>query len=133
MIIRFVFTVINNNTILKILTMVLIIRTSFDLQNAFKKQVLGVVVLTDYNNNTYRVDDVDFAVTPSSTFKKKDGSEISYKDYYQTKYQIKIQDMYQPMLVSKSKPRDRRAGQAELVYLVPELCRSTGAYYFLVT
>ena len=30
------------------------------------------------------------------------------------------------MLVSRAKPRERRAGQSELVYLVPELCRMTG-------
>lgn len=82
--------------------------------------------MTDYNNNTYRIDDVDYTVTPKSTFKKKNGEEISYCDYYQSKYQIRIRDVRQPLLVSRSKPRDRRAGQAELVYLIPELCRSTG-------
>nr|CAD7263546.1 unnamed protein product [Timema shepardi] len=30
------------------------------------------------------------------------------------------------MLVSRSKPRELRAGMSELVYLVPELCRMTG-------
>ena len=30
------------------------------------------------------------------------------------------------MLVSRAKPRERRAGLAELVYLPPELCRMTG-------
>lgn len=88
--------------------------------------MLGVVVLTDYNNNTYRVDDIDYDVSPESTFKKKDGTDISYCTYYQEKYGITIRDMHQPLLVSKSRPRDRRAGQAETVYLIPELCRSTG-------
>ncbi|KAJ8686462.1 hypothetical protein QAD02_022256 [Eretmocerus hayati] len=97
-----------------------------DYQKIFADQVIGCVVLTGYNNNTYRIDDVDFNVSPNSTFTRKDGSEIKYYDYYLNRYQIKIQDLRQPMLVSKSKPRDRRAGQAELVYLVPELCRSTG-------
>lgn len=82
--------------------------------------------MTDYNNNTYRIDDVDYTVTPKSTFKKKNGEEITYCAYYESKYQIRIRDVRQPLLVSRSKPRDRRAGQAELVYLIPELCRSTG-------
>nr|CAD7450892.1 unnamed protein product [Timema bartmani] len=30
------------------------------------------------------------------------------------------------MLVSRSKPRELRAGMSELIYLVPELCRMTG-------
>ncbi|XP_008216870.1 piwi-like protein Siwi isoform X2 [Nasonia vitripennis] len=97
-----------------------------DYKNFFKKQVIGVVVLTDYNNNTYRIDDVDFEVTPSSTFRKKTGEEISYVQYYRSRYNLNIREMRQPLLVSKSKPRDRRAGKEELVYLVPELCRSTG-------
>lgn len=42
------------------------------------------------------------------------------------KYKINIQDTAQPLLISRSKPRDIRAGMPELVYLVPELCRQTG-------
>ena len=87
---------------------------------------MGQIVLTGYNNNTYRIDDVDYDVRPSSTFKLRNGESISYKDYYASKYHIKIRNDSQPMLVSRSKPKDRRAGQAELVYLVPELCRTTG-------
>lgn len=30
------------------------------------------------------------------------------------------------MLISKAKARDIRAGQAEIIALVPELCRATG-------
>ncbi|XP_023290765.1 piwi-like protein Siwi isoform X2 [Orussus abietinus] len=92
----------------------------------FEEQVIGLVILTDYNNNTYRIDDVDHAVTPTSTFQLRTGDQITYKDYYKNKYNIQIRQDTQPMLVSRSKPRDRRAGQAELIYLVPELCRATG-------
>jgi hypothetical protein len=41
--------------------------------------------MTDYNNETYRVDDVNFSVCPKSTFEiKRKGSvsNISYVDYY---------------------------------------------------
>ncbi|XP_058798402.1 piwi-like protein Siwi [Phymastichus coffea] len=95
-------------------------------QRLYQNRVLGCVVLTAYNNRTYRVDDVDFSVNPLSTFKQKDRSEITYAAYYKQKYQIQIRDMRQPLLVSKSKMRERRAGQDELIYLIPELCRSTG-------
>jgi len=40
-----------------------------------------MIVLTDYNNKTYRVDDVDFNSSPSSKFNTKDG-DISYVEYY---------------------------------------------------
>lgn len=90
--------------------------------------MIGCTVLTGYNNRTYRVDDVDFAMNPSKTFRLKDGTEITYATYYHQKYQIKIKNMTQPLLVSRSKMRDRRAGQEEIVYLIPELCRSTGKF-----
>ncbi|XP_026671675.1 piwi-like protein Siwi isoform X2 [Ceratina calcarata] len=95
-------------------------------KSAFESQVIGLVVLTDYNNNTYRISDVDFDANPSSTFQLRNGESISYKDYYNNKYRIKIQGDSQPMLVSKVKAKDRRAGQPEIIYLVPELCRATG-------
>ncbi|XP_051173756.1 piwi-like protein Siwi isoform X2 [Leptopilina boulardi] len=92
----------------------------------FSKEIMGQIVLTAYNNNTYRIDDVDYSVKPNSTFKLRNGEDISYKDYYSQKYGIRIRNDSQPMLVSRSKPKERRSGQAELIYLVPELCRTTG-------
>lgn len=52
-------------------------------QQAFMQQVLGMVVLTGYNNKTYRISDVIFDLTPSSTFETKNGP-ISYIEYYRT-------------------------------------------------
>ncbi|XP_076626994.1 aubergine [Colletes latitarsis] len=95
-------------------------------KHLFESQIIGLVVLTDYNNNTYRISDIDYSTNPNSTFKLRTGESISYKDYYKNKYQIRIHNDSQPMLVTKLKPRERRAGQAEFVYLVPELCRATG-------
>ncbi|KAG6794632.1 aubergine isoform X1 [Apis mellifera caucasica] len=97
-----------------------------DYKTSFENQVIGLVVLTDYNNNTYRISDVDFDSSPDSTFQLRTGEKISYREYYRNKYQISITNASQPMLVTRLKPRERRAGQAELVYLVPELCRATG-------
>lgn len=48
----------------------------------FQQKVLGITVLTDYNNATYRIDDVDFDKSPSSTF-TKGGREVSFIEYYQ--------------------------------------------------
>lgn len=94
-------------------------------QEVFKREIIGSVVLTDYNNRTYRVDDVDFSSTPSSTFDQK-GQQISYVDYYQQRYQLVIRDIKQPMLVSNPKARDIRDGRDQVLFLVPELCRATG-------
>lgn len=46
-------------------------------ENNFRQKVLGMTVLTDYNNKTYRIDDVDFNITPSSIFTKKNGTKIT--------------------------------------------------------
>jgi aubergine len=94
-------------------------------QDNFKKEIIGTIVLTDYNNHTYRVDDVDFASSPSSTFMQK-GVEVSYADYYKNKYNLEIRDRKQPMLCSNPKPADVRAGRTQIIFLVPELSRATG-------
>ncbi|XP_065212206.1 piwi-like protein Siwi isoform X2 [Planococcus citri] len=98
-------------------------------RDAFCSTIIGCTVMTTYNDKTYKVDDVSFSETPESTFpqKTRDGiKHISYKDYFQQKYQARINDPRQPMLISKTSARDRRAGMPEMVYLVPELCIMTG-------
>lgn len=49
--------------------------------NNFKSKVLGLTVLTDYTNKTYRIDDVDFDKNPMSTFDKK-GTPTTLMEYY---------------------------------------------------
>ncbi|XP_055839653.1 protein piwi [Episyrphus balteatus] len=98
---------------------------SRDFQENFKKHVLGLTVLTDYNNKTYRINDIDFAANPKKTFKCKE-KDMSFIDYYYQKYKIRIRDAKQPLLISKSKDRQIRGGNDEFVILIPELCRATG-------
>lgn len=50
-------------------------------QQIFQQQVLGLIVLTRYNNKTYRIADVLWDVTPQATFETRNGP-ISYIDYY---------------------------------------------------
>lgn len=54
-----------------------------NIRKEFQASVIGSIVLTSYNNKTYRIDDVDFDSTPTSTFKKADGTEISFQQYFQ--------------------------------------------------
>lgn len=42
-----------------------------------------------YNNKTYRVDDIDWDQNPKSTFKKADGSEVSFLEYYR---KVRVQE-----------------------------------------
>jgi len=101
-------------------------RTKDTWKDILKKEIIGSVVLTEYTNKTYQVDDIDYSMSANSTFKMANGETSTYVDYYQQKYGIKIDDPRQFMLVSKSRERDIRAGQPEYIYLIPELCQATG-------
>ncbi|NXW49861.1 PIWL1 protein, partial [Nyctiprogne leucopyga] len=89
------------------------------------KELIGLIVLTKYNNKTYRVDDIDWDANPQCTFRKADGSEISYVEYYKRQYNQEISDLNQPVLVSQSKRR-RGTMMPGPVVLIPELCFLTG-------
>ncbi|KAG0411858.1 hypothetical protein HPB47_010996 [Ixodes persulcatus] len=108
----------------------------YDVFNAYRQEyktkalqaIVGNIVLTRYNNKTYRVDDISWDLKPTSTFTYHTGEEIAYMDYYKRIYNIDIQDTEQPLLLHRDKPR-RDAPEGEeprLVCLVPELCVLTG-------
>jgi chemotaxis protein histidine kinase CheA len=87
--------------------------------------LVGQVVLTRYNNRTYRIDDIAWDKTPKSKFQKKDNTEVSYMEYYAKAYNKNIRDAEQPLLLHKHR---RRGQEPELIYLIPELCCMTGLY-----
>ncbi|XP_058715410.1 piwi-like protein 2 isoform X2 [Poecile atricapillus] len=97
-------------------------------QDECTKQLVGSVVMTRYNNRTYRVDDIDWDKTPKDTFTLASGQEITFVEYYSQTYGITIRELDQPLLVHKPKekllPEGKR--QLELVLLVPELTFLTG-------
>ncbi|CRK90587.1 CLUMA_CG004289, isoform A [Clunio marinus] len=95
-------------------------------QDSFRKDIVGSTVLTDYNNKTYKITDVDFNLSPRSTFQRKN-EQVTYLDYY-SRYNKNITDKNQPLLHSLVKSKDIRSGKLDekLVYLIPELCRATG-------
>ncbi|XP_054852565.1 piwi-like protein 1 isoform X1 [Eublepharis macularius] len=91
------------------------------------KELVGLIVLTRYNNKTYRVDDIDWDSNPQCVFKKADGSEISFVDYYRKQYSQEITDLNQPVLVSQPKRKSGPGGvMAGPAILIPELCYLTG-------
>jgi len=87
------------------------------------------VVMTIYNKTTYHVDDIDFQLTPKSTFDCK-GRSVSYAEYYKEKYGLTITDLEQPLIVSRPSKKDMHRGAKEeppqIIMLIPELCQSTG-------
>jgi aubergine-like protein len=95
--------------------------------DAFKKACLkdlvGSTILTQYNKENYRIDDIDFDNSPLSKFDKR-GVETSYVEYYQTQYNIKIKDPKQPLFICR--PKKKQAGEQRNISLIPELCMPTG-------
>jgi len=47
--------------------------------------------VTRYNQKTYKVTRVEFTMSPETTF-DKDGIELSYKEYYKSKYNENVAD-----------------------------------------
>lgn len=90
--------------------------------------LIGTVVLSRYTNNTYRIDDIDFNQNPTNTFKGRDGSEITYMEYFKTHYNIHIRDNRQPLLVHNRSVTiiGETEKRFETIYLIPELSYLTG-------
>uniref|UniRef100_A0A671U9H5 Piwi-like RNA-mediated gene silencing 1 n=1 Tax=Sparus aurata TaxID=8175 RepID=A0A671U9H5_SPAAU len=87
------------------------------------KELIGLIVLTKYNNKTYRIDDIAWDHSPNNTFKRGD-SDISFKNYYKS---VGVSHSTQVLLVSHVK----RLGPAGApppgpAMLIPELCYLTG-------
>lgn len=96
-------------------------------QLAVQQALIGAVVLTRYNNRTYRVDDVNFAASPLDTF-EMNGRTVSYLEYYKSHYNLTIRDTKQPLLVhTEDRVIIGKAEKERVVFcLIPELCYLTG-------
>jgi aubergine len=100
-------------------------RNGGDYKSAAKQKIIGTTVMTNYNNQTYKVSDIDFNNSPASTFDSQ-GKPESYASYYERKYQLEIKDMKQPLLLVKPTAKNIRGGKDKPILLVPELCNATG-------
>lgn len=116
--------VMRTSTALQVLQDLYRSNSSKFVENA-KKQLVGCVVLTRYNNKPYRIDDIAFNMTPDSMFTKSDGSMISYVQYFRDTWNETVTDMRQPILINSVKPRK---GETETrnISLIPEFCFMTG-------
>ncbi|XP_057373968.1 piwi-like protein Siwi [Daphnia carinata] len=96
-------------------------------QSQVKGELLGKIVMTGYNNKTYKIDDIDFEKNAHSTFYvRKEDREITYEEYYRTRYQQRIRYPLQALLMCLPSRRDINRGNTEPIYLIAELCGMTG-------
>ncbi|XP_072051349.1 piwi-like protein 1 [Amphiura filiformis] len=104
-------------------------------KNTFKEEctrhIVGTIVMTRYNNRTYRVDDIAWDKNPMSTFQYHNSEEMTFADYYRKTYEKEITDMGQPLLISRPKKSEqreqqKRGGGLEVICLIPELACTTG-------
>ncbi|KAG5683571.1 hypothetical protein PVAND_012844 [Polypedilum vanderplanki] len=81
-------------------------------------------ILTDFvrRSGDYRS---EFLQDLSNTFDMR-GTQKSFADYYLERYNIRLKDLHQPLLISNPKARDIRGGRTDQVILIPELCVATG-------
>nr|XP_035931051.1 piwi-like protein 2 isoform X2 [Halichoerus grypus] len=97
-------------------------------QDECTKLLVGNIVITRYNNRTYRIDDVDWNKTPKDSFTVSDGKEITFLEYYSKNYGITIKEEDQPLLIHR--PSERQNNQGMLlkgeILLLPELSFMTG-------
>ncbi|XP_077999596.1 piwi-like protein 2 [Glandiceps talaboti] len=101
-------------------------RKSNSFQEDCTRQLVGNIVLTRYNNKTYRIDDIAWDKNPLSKFNYgHQGEEMTFVDYYMKAYNKEIQDLEQPLLISRPKRRNQD-GEAEVICLIPELSNLTG-------
>jgi len=88
----------------------------------------GAVVLAQYNRRIWRIDEIDFSKNINSEFEKKDGSKISFKQYYSETYsevKQKIMNVQPKPGLLVNRPKKARTTKQETI-LLPELCYLTG-------
>uniref|UniRef100_A0A0G4FCF4 Piwi domain-containing protein n=1 Tax=Chromera velia CCMP2878 TaxID=1169474 RepID=A0A0G4FCF4_9ALVE len=81
----------------------------------------GKVVMTRHtlHPTLYRVEGVDGSLTIDSTFKQRNGEEISFRDYFKKQYNQDLAKKDMPLLIAQHRKK-------RTVFLPAELCMMTG-------
>ena len=93
-----------------------------------KRQLCGSIVMTNYNNRTYKIDDLCTGPdkTPETAKFQKSGRMMTLMEYYKEFHGLTITQPRKPLIECLPSARDRRAGRMAKILLVPELCQMTG-------
>ncbi|KAF1739878.1 hypothetical protein MXB_5441 [Myxobolus squamalis] len=106
---------------------------SSDFQRDCARVLVGAMVITRYNNKTYRIDDIAWDQSPKDSFDWQNGQKITFIQYYKEIYGLDISDSDQPLLINIPKVTETSETQMakgrrplSLISLVPEFCFLTG-------
>ncbi|TDH12488.1 hypothetical protein EPR50_G00047650 [Perca flavescens] len=120
--------VLRNDSVLNIMNM-LYQQSKENFRDECTKELIGSIVITRYNNRTYRIDAIEWNKSPKDTFTLMDGTETTFVKYYSKNYGITIKEMDQPLLMHRPKERAKPGGKQIItgeILLVPELSFMTG-------
>ncbi|XP_029295481.1 piwi-like protein 2 [Cottoperca gobio] len=120
--------VLRNDSVLNIMH-ILYQQSKENFREECTKELIGSIVITRYNNRTYRIDDIKWDKSPKDTFTLMDGTETTFVEYYSKNYGITMKEMDQPLLMHRPKERAKPGGKQIItgeILLVPELSFMTG-------
>ncbi|XP_019949653.2 piwi-like protein 2 [Paralichthys olivaceus] len=120
--------VLRNDSVLDVMN-VLYQQSRENFQDECTKELIGSIVITRYNNRTYRIDGIEWNKSPRDTFTLMDGTKTTFVEYYSKNYGITIKEMDQPLLMHRPKERSKPGGKQIItgeILLVPELSFMTG-------
>ncbi|XP_041810044.1 piwi-like protein 2 [Chelmon rostratus] len=121
-------------------------------QDECTEELIGSIIITHYNNCTYRIDAIEWNKSPKDTFTLMDGTEMTFVEmircfvfslkhifivtelhglpHFDSKnYGIAIKELDQPLLMHRPKERSKPGGKQVItgeILLVPELSFMTG-------
>lgn len=83
-----------------------------NLQEALRAEMTGKIVICKHNNRVYKIEDINFKLSPASTFElKREKRQITYAEYYKNRFNLLISDMRQSLLLAT--PNNNRKGSHE--------------------
>nr|XP_057926139.1 piwi-like protein 2 [Doryrhamphus excisus]XP_057926140.1 piwi-like protein 2 [Doryrhamphus excisus] len=120
--------VLRNDSVLDVMN-ILYQQSKEKFRDECTKELVGSIIITRYNNHTYRVDAIEWDKSPKDTFTLMDGTKTTFVDYYSKNYGITIKEMDQPLLMHQPKQRSKPGGKQVItgeILIVPELSYMTG-------
>jgi aubergine-like protein len=106
-------------------------RKQLSLEEINVKYAQSCVLMKYGNLKVYKIESLEFKMNPKNKFYyAKEGKEISYVEYFQTKYGYKVKNEGQPLvkvLAKKVKFSNKlEAEKVEFIYIIPEMLTLTG-------